>query len=118
VIDPYRALGLAAGAGGEEITRAYRKMVRRYPPELNPKRFAEIHRAHKMLTALDVLMEEAMAKPGDALESLYPPPVVRLRPAPEPPPRLRTADLEGVLQPLRRDALRRLLKEALSGSGG
>ncbi len=32
----YDILGLSPGARRQEITRAYRKLVRHYPPELNP----------------------------------------------------------------------------------
>ncbi len=111
--DPYRVLGLAAGATAEEIVSAYRKLARRYPPELNPRRFAEIQRAYRMLTELDRLMEEAFEHPTQVLEGLYPPATVRLRPPPELPPRLQLDDFEPLLGILRRDLLRRLLRDAL-----
>lgn len=109
--DPYRVLRLPTTATHEEIDNAYRKMVRRYPPELNPGRFAEIHRAYKTLVALDRAMEEALERPIEALESLYPPPVVRLRPADEEPPtRPGPDDLEPLIHDLRRHVLRQILR--------
>ena len=108
--DPYRILGLQAGASSDEITSAYRKLARRFPPELNPRRFAEIHQAYRTLTRLDELMDRAMARPLTTINSLFPPPTVRLRPAPESPPRPGPDDFDVLLHPLRRQLLRELLR--------
>jgi curved DNA-binding protein CbpA len=115
--DAYRALGLAPGASGEEIGRAYRTLVRRYPPELNPERFARIHRAYELLSSLAHVMDEARKTPEATLEALFPAPPVALRPAltaaaAERPP---GAALEPLLRPLRRAQLERLLREAFTG---
>lgn len=34
--DPYKVLGLDSSASDEEVTRAYRKMAKKYHPDLNP----------------------------------------------------------------------------------
>ena len=34
--DPYKILGLSPSATEEEITKAYRKLAKRYHPDLNP----------------------------------------------------------------------------------
>ncbi len=108
--ESYAILGLEPGASREEITRAYRKLVRRYPPELNPERFARIRRAHEFLTSLDQRMAEARKDPEAALEALFPPPPVQLGPAPPNPEPLEPADLEPLLAPLRLVLLKRILQ--------
>lgn len=113
--DSYQALGLPSGAGREQIDRAYRTLVRRYPPELNPGRFARIQRAYDVLRSLESAMDEARRKPEAALATLFPAPSLTLRPG-EPAPRpLRPDDLEPLLRTLRRAALERLLREAFAG---
>lgn len=105
---PHDVLGLAPDASREEINRAYRKLVRRYPPELNPERFARIHRAYELLSSLEQRMAEVRREPLAALAALFPAPEVRLRDAPEasePKP----ADPEPLLAPLRRQLLKRIL---------
>ncbi len=108
--EPYAILGLEPGATGEEITRAYRKLVRRYPPELNPERFARIRRAHELLSSLEHRMAEVRKHPEAALEALFPPPPIRLKPAPPPPGPLEPADREPLLAPLRLALLKRILE--------
>ncbi len=107
----YAILGLESGAARDEIARAYRKLVRRYPPELNPERFAHIHRAYELLSSLDHRMAEVRKEPEAALEALFPPPPVTLKPAPPTPEPLEPGDLEPLLGPLRLELLKRILVE-------
>lgn len=50
--DPYRVLGLAPGASKDEVTKAYRKLAKKYHPDLNPgdeqaaKKMAEVNAAY------------------------------------------------------------------------
>lgn len=113
--DPYKVLGLEPGAGPEEAGRAYRALVRRFPPELNPERFARIHRAYELLRSCARGMEEARRTPEGALDALFPAAQVRLRPLDDAPEPLAPRDLEVLLRPLRRALLERLLRESLGG---
>lgn len=52
--DYYKTLGVERGASAEEIKRAYRKLARKYHPDVNrdpeaEKRFKEINEAHEVL---------------------------------------------------------------------
>lgn len=53
--DPYRVLGLTSSATEEEITQAYRKLVKRYHPDINPgnaeaeKKMREINAAYEQI---------------------------------------------------------------------
>jgi hypothetical protein len=44
--DPYRVLNLAEGASDQQIRARYLELVRQYPPESAPDRFAEIRAAY------------------------------------------------------------------------
>ena len=112
--DPYRVLGLASGAGREEIDRAYRTLVRRYPPELNPDRFALIHDAYDRLRSFERTMEEVRKIPEAGLDSLVPVPRMTLRPFDPAAAPLQPEDLEPLLRPWRRAQLARLLREHLA----
>lgn len=113
--NPFTILGLAPGAGAAEIAAAYRKLVRRYPPELAPERFAEIHRAHQLLSSPERRMDAAREAPEEELAKLFPLPVLKLKPAPPPPAPITERDLEPLLAPARRAALARLLAKHLGG---
>jgi curved DNA-binding protein CbpA len=116
--DPYKVLGVAPGASREEIGQAYRTLVRRFPPELNPGRFARIQHAYELLRSYERAMEEAYQAPDAALEALFPPPQIVLRPLAEAPGPLDAQDLEPFLQLLRRAELERLLRECLGACMG
>ncbi|WP_114751017.1 DnaJ C-terminal domain-containing protein [Pleomorphovibrio marinus] len=55
-IDYYKVLELSKGASTDEIKKAYRKLARKYHPDLNPddanaqRRFQEINEAHEVLS--------------------------------------------------------------------
>lgn len=113
--DPHQALGLEPGASGEQIRQAYRALVRRFPPELNPERFARVHRAYELLRSCEQAMEEARRTPEAALDALFPAPPMALKPLAEAPGPPQPQDLEPLLRPLRRTLLERLLREHLGG---
>jgi DnaJ-class molecular chaperone len=49
VTDLYDVLGLEADAGEDEIRQRYLTLVREFPPERNPDRFAVIRHAYDQL---------------------------------------------------------------------
>jgi len=110
--NPWTVLGLPPSATAEEIASAYRKLVRRYPPELAPQRFAHIHSAFQLLTSPARCMETAHLAPEETLDALFPVPTVALKPAPPPPP-LDAEALEPLLAPRFRRLLVQLLREIL-----
>ena len=49
----YDLLRVDKNASPEEVRRAYVKLVRRYPPEHFPEKFAELRKAYQQLTLSD-----------------------------------------------------------------
>ena len=53
--DPYKVLGLSYGATDEEVTKAYRKLVKKYHPDLHPgdkeaeRKMSEINNAYDQI---------------------------------------------------------------------
>src|SRR5271167_1415473 len=47
--DPYDVLGLTPDAGETEIRERYLELVREFPPERAPERFAAVHEAYAAL---------------------------------------------------------------------
>lgn len=58
--DPHAILGLPSGCGEAEVRRRYLDLVRQYPPDRAPERFAEIHQAYEKLRDPVVRMESAL----------------------------------------------------------
>ncbi len=47
--DPHQTLGLDPDAGEAEIRRRYLELVREFPPDRAPERFAAIHAAYEAM---------------------------------------------------------------------
>ncbi len=111
---PHQILGLPASATVEEVTRAYRKLVRRYPPEVAPEQFARIHRAYQLLTSPERRMAVVRTAPEESIDQLFPLPVPVLKASPPLPPALAERDLEPLLAPCRHARLVMILREAFA----
>jgi molecular chaperone DnaJ len=76
-MDLYEILGVRRGAGGDEIRRAYRRLARRYHPDINPGdreaqvRYAQITRAFETLSDPE---RRRAYDAGGAAEVATPPP--------------------------------------------
>jgi DnaJ-class molecular chaperone len=58
----YRTLGVSRGASAEEIQKAYRKLAKKYHPDLNPDDKAAQKKFKDVQTAYDVLSDEKKRK--------------------------------------------------------
>lgn len=54
----YKILRIDPGASVEDIDKAFRRMVRRYPPEFRPEHFSRIRAAYEYLTSLRAQAED------------------------------------------------------------
>lgn len=63
--DHYETLGVARAADGDEIRKAYRKLARKYHPDLNPGDKAAEDRFKKVQEAYDILSDDNKRKVYD-----------------------------------------------------
>jgi curved DNA-binding protein CbpA len=106
----YAVLGLEPSATTEEVENAYRRAIRRYPPELNQRRFARIKQAYELLSSFGRRMALIDRDLAHGIDLLYPPVHIELADPPDPPPPLSPADWEPFLGPLRERAVQAVLK--------
>jgi DnaJ-class molecular chaperone len=60
MIDPYEVLSVSPDATEEQIRQRYLALVREFPPEQEPKRFAEIRQAYDQLRDPVVSLERRL----------------------------------------------------------
>jgi DnaJ-class molecular chaperone len=82
-VDPYEVLGLPRGSGEEEVRRRYLELVRQFPPDRAPERFAEIRGAYEKLRDPVVRVESRLFAPqsGGSMTALAADVVRRLQTA-------------------------------------
>lgn len=70
--DPYDVLGVTADSDDETIRRRYLELVRQYPPEHNPKKFAEVRAAYERLKDLTTRVRHRLFEPSqhESLDAL------------------------------------------------
>jgi curved DNA-binding protein CbpA len=70
--DPYEELGLSSDSDDETIRRRYLELVRQFPPEQNPERFAAIRAAYERLRDLDTRLRQRLFEVGkhDTLDAI------------------------------------------------
>ena len=70
--DPYEVLELSRDCGDAEIRRRYLDLVRQYPPDRQPERFAAIRKAYDQLRDPVVRMESRLfdLEPDAALDAI------------------------------------------------
>lgn len=70
--DPYATLGLPADSDDDAIRRRYLELVRQYPPERHPEKFAAVRKAYDSLRDLDTRLRYRLFEAGknDTLELL------------------------------------------------
>jgi curved DNA-binding protein CbpA len=72
MVDPYSILGVEADADDEAIRRRYLELVREFPPERHPERFAAVRGAYERLKDLDARVRHRLFEQGkrDGIEEL------------------------------------------------
>ena len=63
--DPYEVLGLPADADDETIRRRYLELVRQFPPEQHPERFAAVRTAYESLRDLTTRLRHRVFETGN-----------------------------------------------------
>src|SRR5947208_1022643 len=62
--DPYQVLGLPADSDDEAIRRRYLELVRQFPPERHPERFAAVRQAYESLRDLNTRLRHRLFEAG------------------------------------------------------
>ena len=70
--DPYAELGLPADSDDETIRRRYLELVKQFPPEHHPERFAAIRRAYEKLRDLETRLHYRLFEAGksDSIDAI------------------------------------------------
>src|SRR5436190_17760660 len=70
--DPYTVLGLPPDADDAAVRQRYLELVRRYPPEQAPERFAAVRAAYELLRDRDARLRYRLFEAGrsDTIEAL------------------------------------------------
>ncbi len=70
--DPYAVLGLPVGSDDAAIRARYLELVRQFPPERDPLRFAEVRAAYEQLQDRDARLLKRLSQPyrPDVLDGL------------------------------------------------
>ena len=68
--DPYEVLGLSHDADDDTIRRRYLELVRQFPPERSPEKFAAIRGAYENTRDLDTRLRHRLFEMGKK-ENLY-----------------------------------------------
>ena len=56
-----KTLNLPASPSKANMEDAYRRLVRRYPPEFHPEKFREVDEAYRFLTSLPYLIDSLLS---------------------------------------------------------
>ena len=62
--DPHGVLGVADDADDETIRRRYLELVREFPPERHPEKFAAVRAAYERLKDLDARVRHRLFEQG------------------------------------------------------
>src|SRR5438552_18112345 len=62
--DPYQVLGLPADSDDETIRRRYLELVKQFPPEHQPEKFAAVRAAYESLRDLDTRLRYRLFEAG------------------------------------------------------
>ena len=62
--DPYEVLALPADSDDETIRRRYLELVRQFPPERSPEKFAAIRQAYESLRDLTTRLQYRLFEAG------------------------------------------------------
>jgi curved DNA-binding protein CbpA len=70
--DPYEVLGLPADSDDEAIRRRYLELVRQFPPEHQPQKFAAVRAAYEALRDLNTRLRYRLFEAGkrDTIDAL------------------------------------------------
>src|SRR6516164_8206814 len=62
--DPYQVLNLPADSDDETIRRRYLELVRQFPPERHPEKFAAVRQAYEKLRDLNTRLRYRLFEAG------------------------------------------------------